>query len=62
MIHSVRPTVSPLFLLCIVLLDFEKWGRTDGDMCKTYDLCVTVGWPSGSNRAFKIISFHYSLP
>ena len=34
MIHSARPTVSPVvnivFSLCFVLLDFEKWGLTDG--------------------------------
>ena len=31
MIHSARPTVSPvanIVFCCFVLLDFEKWGRT----------------------------------
>ena len=39
MIHSARPTVSPLFSLeiCFVLLDFEKWwGRTDGQTVNMY--------------------------
>ena len=40
MIHLARPTLSPVanivFSLCFVLLDFEKWGRTD-DMCKNND-------------------------
>ena len=30
MIHSVRPTVSPVANIVFTLLDFEKWGRTDG--------------------------------
>ena len=34
MIHSARPTVSPV--ANIVLLDFEKLGRTD-DMCENND-------------------------
>ena len=29
MIHSARPTVSPVAKHCFVLLGFEKWGLTD---------------------------------
>ena len=50
MIHSARPTVSPvvnIVFTCYVLLDFEKWGRTD--MCENSDpYRLTAGWPSGS--------------
>ena len=57
MIQSTRPTVSPvanIVFSCFVLLDFEKWGRTDGctdvrHVKKQLFLPdVTVGRPSGS--------------
>ena len=37
MIHSARPIVTPvtnIVFRCFVLLDFEKWGRTNG---RTYE-------------------------
>ena len=43
MTHSAKPTVSPVanIVFCLFcLLDFKKWGRTDGqtdDMCKNND-------------------------
>ena len=48
MIHSARPTVSPVFTWN--LLYFEKWGRTDGQhVQKQWSLpAVTVGRPRGS--------------
>ena len=43
MIHSARPTVSPVakIVLHFILLNFEKWGRTD-DVSESND-------PSGRN-------------
>ena len=42
MIHSARPTISPVanIVFALTLFCFEKWGRTDGrtdDMCKNND-------------------------
>ena len=57
MIHSAKPTVSPVanIVFCLFcLLDFKKWGRTDGrtngrHVQKQWSLpAVTVGRPSGS--------------
>ena len=30
MIHSARPTVSPVAIIIFCFARFEKWGRTDG--------------------------------
>ena len=52
MIHSARPTVSPvanIVFTLFVVLDIEKWGRTDSYERKQGSIpAVTVGWPSGS--------------
>ena len=53
MIHSARPTVSPVATIvfcCFVLLDLKSGdGRTDGrTTCAKTMITVTVGWPSGS--------------
>ena len=46
MIHSARPTVSPVanIVFALNLFCFEKWGRTDGHVQKQLSLpAVTVG-------------------
>ena len=60
MIHSARPTVSPVVIIVLkfVLLDIEEWGRTDGRTDRQTDgqhvqkqlslPAVTMGRPSGS--------------
>ena len=56
MIHSARPTVSPVanIVFALNLFCFEKWGRTDGRTSVRHVQkqlllpVVTVGWPSGS--------------
>ena len=50
--HSVSPQYRPAVKICFVLVDYEKWGRTDGRTDDTsensdqYRPCV--GRPSGS--------------
>ena len=49
MIHSAKPTVSPVanIVFCLFcLLDFKKWGRTDG---RTYErtTCAKTMIPTG---------------
>ena len=67
MIHSARPTVSPVVnivlawsLFCFVLLDLEKWGRTYGrttcaqTMITTRRDCGSAEWINNKARTGRI--------
>ena len=53
MIHSVSPQSRPAVKICFVLVDFEKWGRTD---VQTYirttsmNIMITTGQECGLSR------------
>ena len=51
MIHSTRPTLFSLEI-CFVLLDFEKWGRTDGRATRAKTM-ITTGRDCGSAEWIK---------
>ena len=59
-IHSARPTVSPVAILfslenCFVLRDFEMWGRTDRQHVRyIVIIMLTTGLDCGSASWIKI--------